>query len=116
MAKATPLSLEELNVVMQRLQVTLDLLVGHGARAGGLGRGNGARAARGPRRDRTAGKQLQEKLHETLKGAKNGFSLGELAEKVGSTKEAIGYHLRVLRDGKKARVVGTRGTARWHAL
>jgi hypothetical protein len=116
MAKATPLSLEELNHLMHRLQATLDILVGHGGgRAAGGGRGNGARA-RGPRRDRSAGKQLQEKLHEALKGAKNGFSLGELAEKVGSSKEAIGYHLRVLRDGKKARVVGTRGTARWHAM
>jgi hypothetical protein len=121
MAKATPLSLEELNELMQRLHATLDILVGHsggkrGARGGGVvvARGNGARA-RGPRRDRSAGKELQGKLHETLKGAKNGMSLGELAEKVGSSKETIGYHLRVLRGGKRARVTGTRGTARWHA-
>jgi hypothetical protein len=116
MAKATPLSLEELNQLMHRLQATLDILVGHGVGRGGGRRGNGVRALRGPRRDRNAGKQLQEKLHQALKGAKNGFSLGELAEKVGSSKEAIGYHLRVLRDGKKARVAGTRGTARWHAM
>jgi hypothetical protein len=118
MAKATaaPLTLDELNHLTLRLQATLDILVGEtgaGAR-GGKTRGNGARA-RGPRRDRAAGKELQGKLHDALKSAKDGLSLGELAKAAGASKETIGYHLRVLRDGKKARVVGTRGTARWHA-
>ena len=110
MAKATPLTLDELNHLTQRLQATLDILVGETGT-----RGNGARAARGPRRDRRAGKELQAKLHDALKSAKEGLSLGELAKAVGSSKETIGYHVRVLRAGKKARVVGTRGTARWHA-
>jgi hypothetical protein len=112
MAKATPLSLAELNQLTQRLQATLELLVGKGAARGGLKNGGGGgrkRSARG------SGKALQQKLHDTLKGAKNGLSLGELAGKVGGSKETIGYHLRVLRDGKRAKVVGNRGTARWHS-
>jgi hypothetical protein len=118
MAKATPLSLEELKDLMHRLQATLDILVGHG---GGGKRvkmassgGNGKRAG-GPRRDRGAGKELQTKLHDTLKSAKDGLSLSELVDKVGGSKETIGYHLRVLRDGKQAKLTGTRNSARWHA-
>jgi hypothetical protein len=114
MAKANPLSLAELNTLMQRLEATLQILVGGGGRrVGSLGGGNGRR---GPRRNRADGKQLQARLLDTLKGAKSGLSLGDVAEKVGGPKETVAYHLRVLRDAKKARIVGNRGTARWHAV
>jgi hypothetical protein len=100
---------------MHRLQATLEILVGHGGggrRASvGNGKGNGThkRARRG------SGKDMQAKLQETLKSAKNGLSLAELADKTGASKETVGYHLRVLRDGKKAKLSGTRNSARWHA-
>ncbi len=113
MAKATPLSLAELNTLMQRLEATLQILVGGSTRRIGSLTGNGRR---GPRRNRADGKQLQAKLLDTLKGSKNGLSLGDVADKVGGPKETVAYHLRVLRDAKKARIVGNRGTARWHAV
>ena len=115
MAKATPLSLAELNTLMQRLEATLQVLVGGGGRrVGNLGGGGNGR--RGPRRPRADGKQLQARLLDTLKGAKNGLSLKDVAGKVGGPKETVAYHLRVLRDAKKARIVGNRGTARWLAV
>ena len=62
MAKATPLSLDELNQLMYRLQATLDVLVGHGGGKRVKPSSNGAsngKSARGGKRDRSAGKELQ---------------------------------------------------------
>jgi hypothetical protein len=111
--KSTPLTLNELFALIPRLHATVDMLIAKSA-APATG---GARGARRGRRGRRGGGEVQTKLLTILKGAKSGLSLGQLSEKTGGLdRGAIKYHLRALRSQKKARVVGDRKLARWHAV
>jgi hypothetical protein len=73
---------------------------------GGGGRG---------RRQRADGAAVQKRLIDALAGAKKGLRTGELTAKTGIHRGAVEYHLRALRTKRRARVVGTRGKARWFA-
>jgi hypothetical protein len=70
---------------------------------------------RGRRGKRADGAVVQKKIADALAGAKKGLGLTELVEKIHLDRGVVGYHLRALRAKRIARVVGTRGQARWFA-
>ena len=122
MPKSTPLTIAELHSLLPRLAATVQLLEGlvrqySGAKAASTlngspkGRGPGRKAGS---RSRAGAAQLRGKLLATLKGAK-GLALSQVVKRVGGSRIAVQYHLKVLRSEKKARVVGNRATARWFA-
>ncbi len=66
-----------------------------------------------PRKRSADGKALQAKLLTVIGAAKKGASLADVIKRSGIERGAVKYHLRSLRRQKKAKVTGTRRTARW---
>jgi hypothetical protein len=110
MPKAAPLSLAELLRLLPRIQSTLELLVGESQP---LKASNGAQPVR--RRRRGGDSKLGNELLSIMGRHKKGLSLGEIEKASGADRGAIKYHLRALRKARKAKLVGTRRTARWLA-
>jgi hypothetical protein len=82
----------------------------------GMSAKNGAaKTSGGGRRRRADGAAVQKRLLDALAGVKKGLRTGELTAKTGIHRGAVEYHLRALRTKRQARVVGTRGKARWFA-
>jgi hypothetical protein len=115
MPKSSPLSLTELNALLPRIQATVAALVGNGHRGrAAVKASNGRKAGRASSRSRAGAAELRDKLLSTLKGAK-GLALSQVVKRVGGSRVAVQYHLKILRGQRKARVVGKRGGARWFA-
>jgi hypothetical protein len=113
MPKSAPLSLAELLQLLPRIQSTLELLVGaQQAQSRAPSAANGKKPAR---RRRSGDSKLANELLAIVSRHKKGLSLGEIEKASKADRGAIQYHLRALRQAKKAKLVGTRRTARWLA-
>lgn len=111
-----PLTLRELSDLLPRLHATVDTLVGAATNNKQRGKRRRASAPRMARKPRVGGAELQRQLLGALKRyPKKGAALGELVKGIGADRSSVQYHLRALRAGKQARVVGERGDARWFA-
>jgi hypothetical protein len=56
-----------------------------------------------------------EIVYKALKGAKNGSAVGALADKLGAQKSRVSAALQKLRSEKRAKIVGVKRNAKWHA-
>jgi hypothetical protein len=54
-------------------------------------------------------------VFKLLKGSKAGVAIGELADKLGANRPRVSAALQKLREDKRAKVVGIKRNARWHA-
>jgi hypothetical protein len=120
MPKSRPLTLAELDVVLPRIQATVEMLAASAAHEGRAAakavvkngrRGHGRRKGK-PGRPPAP---LTDKLLKTLAAAKAGLPLGDIVKRVKASASAVQYYLRKLRAEKRAKVVGDRNLARWFA-
>jgi hypothetical protein len=120
MAKAEPLSLNELTQLLPRLQATVESLrdMAGAARASRGTRVVAAAPAKAiPRgkNSRDAAHRLRVRIPAFLSTQKQGAAIGKIAKGVSASPEAVRYALKLLRDDKTVRMTGSRATARWHA-
>ena len=115
MPKAAPLSLAELLQLLPRIQSTLELLVGAQRAQLHAPAASAANGSKPARRRRAGDSKLGNELLAIMSRHKKGLSLGEIEKASKADRGAIQYHLRALRQAKKAKLVGTRRTAKWLA-
>lgn len=118
MSNHQPLSLSELNQLLLRVQVTMELLVGGQAHTSSQKSSKPTQAGKPGKpagtRSRAGAAELKDELIAVLRSGK-GLQFGEVVKRVGAAAGPVQYHLQALRAKKRVRVVGKRSAARWFA-